>query len=117
MIIPKIDPLKKNLEKFRNYFERFFILLFLFLFYLYLLTIFWNLGLRFYIGQAMIPALAILFYYCGVLLEKAKRNWFIGIRTPWTLSSDEVWDKTHQLGGRLFNYHLFLFRVSEGRKI
>ncbi len=35
-------------------------------------------------------------------MEKAKRNWFIGIRTPWTLNSDAVWDKTHRIGGRLF---------------
>ncbi|MCD6114686.1 SdpI family protein [bacterium] len=102
LIIPQIDPLKENIKKFRKYFDGFFILLFLFLFYVYLLTIFWNFGLKFNIGQAMMPALAILFYYCGVLLEKAKRNWFIGIKTPWTLSSDKVWDKTHQLGGRLF---------------
>ncbi len=102
LILPKIDPLKKNIEKFRKYFDGFIILLFLFLFYVYLLMIFWNLGLKFDIGQAMIPALAIFFYYCGVLLEKAKRNWFIGIKTPWTLSSDEVWDKTHQLGGKLY---------------
>ena len=102
LIIPNIDPLKKNIEKFRKYFDGFIVLLLLFLFYLYVLTIFWNLGLKFDIGQAIIPALAILFYYCGILLEKAKRNWFIGIRTPWTLSSDEVWDKTHKLGGKLF---------------
>ena len=102
LIIPQIDPLKENIKKFRKYFDGFFILLFLFLFYIYLLTIFWNLGLKFNIAQAIVPALAILFYYCGVLLEKAKRNWFIGIKTPWTLSSDKVWDKTHRLGGKLF---------------
>ena len=99
---PKIDPLKKNIEKFRKYFDGFIVLLLLFLFYFYVLTIFWNLGLKFDIGQAIIPALAVLFYYCGVLLEKAKRNWFIGIRTPWTLSNDVVWDKTHKIGGKLF---------------
>jgi uncharacterized membrane protein len=48
------------------------------------------------------PALAILFYYTGILIENAKRNWFIGIRTPWTMSSDKVWDKTHKIGGKLF---------------
>jgi uncharacterized membrane protein len=48
------------------------------------------------------PALAILFYSTGILIENAKRNWFIGIRTPWTMSSDKVWDKTHKLGGKLF---------------
>ena len=102
LIVPKLDPLKENIEKFRKYFDGFIVLLLLFLFYLYVLTIFWNLGLKFNISQAIIPALAVLFYYCGILLEKAKRNWFIGIRTPWTLSNDMVWEKTHKIGGKLF---------------
>jgi uncharacterized membrane protein len=46
--------------------------------------------------------LGFLFYYVGVVCEHSKRNWFIGIRTPWTLSSDRVWEKTHKIGGRLF---------------
>jgi uncharacterized membrane protein len=102
LLIPKIDPLKENIKKFRRYFDGFTALLILFLFYVYLLTIFWNIGSRFNMGQLMIPALGILFYYCGILVENAKRNWFIGIRTPWTLSSETVWDKTHKIGGRLF---------------
>ena len=102
LVIPKIDPLKANIEKFRKYFDGFIILTFGFLFYVYLLTIFWNLGIKFSMGQLLIPALAILFYYCGILIENAKRNWFIGIRTPWTLSNENVWNKTHKLGGRLF---------------
>ncbi len=102
LVIPKIDPLKANIEKFRKYFDGFIILIFGFLFYIYLLTIFWNLGFRFALPQLMIPALGALFYYCGILVENAKRNWFIGIRTPWTLSNEQVWDKTHKLGGKLF---------------
>jgi len=102
VLIPKIDPLKDNIEKFRKYFDNFIVLLIIFLFYIHLLTIFWNFGLKFNMGQLMMPAMAILFYCCGILIEKTKRNWFIGIRTPWTLSSDKVWDKTHQLGGKLF---------------
>jgi len=43
-----------------------------------------------------------LFYYLSILLAHAERNWFVGIRTPWTLSSDEVWDRTHDLASRLF---------------
>ena len=38
----------------------------------------------------------------GNLLPRARPNWFVGIRTPWTLSSDRVWEKTHRFGGRLF---------------
>lgn len=101
-LIPRIDPLKNNIEKFRKYFDNFIILIIIFLFYIHLLTIFWNMGLRFNMGQLMMPAMAMLFYFCGALIEKTKRNWFIGIKTPWTLSSDRVWDKTHQLGGKLF---------------
>lgn len=102
LLIPKIDPLKENIRKFRKYFDGFIMLLMLFLLYVYLLTVFWNIGLRFNMSQLMIPAVGILFYYCGILVENAKRNWFIGIRTPWTLSSETVWDRTHKIGGRLF---------------
>lgn len=102
LFIPKIDPLKANIEKFRKYFDAFIVLIVVFLFYIYLLSIFWNLGFRFDMGRAVVPSLGILFYYCGVLIENAKRNWFVGIRTPWTLSSDKVWHKTHKIGGKLF---------------
>lgn len=102
LLIPKIDPLKKNIEKFRKYFDIFIVIIMLFLFYVYLLTIFWNLDFRFNMTTMMLPALGILFYYMGILTENAKRNWFIGIRTPWTLSNNIVWNKTHKLGGKLF---------------
>ncbi|MCD6233352.1 SdpI family protein [bacterium] len=102
LLIPRIDPLKANIEKFRKYFDSFIVLIMVFLFYIYLLGIVWNLGKRFNMGRTMVPALGVLFYYCGILIENAKRNWFIGIRTPWTLSSESVWDKTHKIGGKLF---------------
>jgi immunity protein, SdpI family len=102
LVIPRIDPLKENIAKFRSYFDLFILLLFGFLFYLYLLTIAWNLGYRFNIIQLMAPAIGLLIYYAGVLTENAKQNWFIGVRTPWTLSSERVWNKTKQLAGKLF---------------
>ncbi len=102
LIIPKIDPLKANIEKFRKYFDWFIVLIFVFLFYIFMLTVLWNVGVRYNMSVAIIPALGLLFFYIGILLQKAKRNWFIGIRTPWTLSSDRVWDKTHKLGSKLF---------------
>ncbi len=46
--------------------------------------------------------LGLLFLAIGNVLGKARPNWFMGVRTPWTLSSDRSWDKTHRLGGRLF---------------
>jgi uncharacterized membrane protein len=102
MAIPRIDPLKNNISKFKDAYEQFIIIILAFLLYVSLLTILWNLGIRFNITQLLSPAMGALFYACGILIGKAKRNWFIGIRTPWTLSSDRVWDKTHAIGGRLF---------------
>jgi uncharacterized membrane protein len=100
-VIPRIDPLK-NIERFGKYYWRFVIILLAFLLYLYALTISWNLGLRFSMFQVLAPAFGVLFYYLGVVTMNAKMNWFVGIRTPWTLSSEIVWDKTHILGGKLF---------------
>lgn len=101
-LIPIIDPLKKNIEKFRAYYDWLILLIILFLFYIYLLSIVANLGYLFNMTQMMMPALGVLFIYMGFVLQHAKRNWFIGIKTPWTLSSDTVWEKTHKLGAVLF---------------
>lgn len=100
--IPKIDPLKKNIKKFKKYFDMFVVLLISFLFYIYLLTVLWNSGIRFDMVRLLSPAFGVLYFWTGILTENAKRNWFIGIRTPWTLSSKKVWEKTHHLGGKLF---------------
>jgi uncharacterized membrane protein len=102
VLIPRIDPLKANIEKFRKYYDIFIVLIALFFLYIYLLTIFWNLGVRFEMIRLMMPAIGLLFFYAGILISNAKRNWSIGIRTPWTLSSEKVWAKTHQVGGKLF---------------
>lgn len=103
LVIPQIDPLKANIAKFRKYFNAFILLMVVFLVYLHILTILWNLGHdQFNMGSALLPALGLIFIFAGVMMRQAKRNFFIGIRTPWTLSSDFVWEKTHQLGSTLF---------------
>ena len=88
LAIPKIDPLKVNIEKFRKYYDFFIMFMIAFLFYIYLLTLFWNMGMGFDMIQAMSPAFVALFYCCGILIANTKQNWFIGIRTPWTMSSE-----------------------------
>lgn len=102
MLIPIIDPLKANIKKFRKYYDWFILLIIIFMFYIYMLTILRNLGFRFSMVNMLLPALGILFFYAGVLIENAKRNWSIGIRTPWTMSDEKVWEKTNKLGGKLF---------------
>ena len=103
MAVPNIDPLKANIAQFRETFNVFILVIIAFMLYLYGLTLVWNLGYQdFNMSAAMLPFMGVLFIATGYMLRKAKRNFFIGIRTPWTLSSDTVWDKTHQLGSILF---------------
>jgi len=100
--IPKIDPLKKNIEEFRKYYDGFIILFFMFMLLVYAQTILWNLGIEISPNIVIPIGLGLLFFYIGILFENAKRNWFIGIRTPWTLSSEKVWNKTHKIGSKMF---------------
>lgn len=103
LVIPSIDPLKANIAQFREYFNTFIALIVAFMVYIYALTLIWNLGYtNFRMSTAMLPAMGLLFIFVGVMIGKAKRNFFIGIRTPWTLSSDKVWDETHRVGSKLF---------------
>lgn len=102
IILPKIDPLKTNYVKFKKYYNWFLAAFTAFMLYIYALTIIFNQGIEFNMTAAIIPALTIFFYLIGTVIGNAKQNWFIGIRTPWTLSSEKVWDKTNKLGGKIF---------------
>jgi uncharacterized membrane protein len=102
--LPKIDPLRANVETFRKYYNGVIAGIIVFLFYIYLLTIAWTLGYRFNMGKMIVPPLAFLWFLLGVAMPKMKQNWFMGIRTPWTLASVRVWDETHRVGGKLFQY-------------
>lgn len=102
LYIPKFEPRKNNLEAFQEYYEGIILVTIGFLFYIYVLSILAAFGYNFNMIQMMSPAFAALIYYIGVALEKTKSNFFVGIRTPWTISDETVWEKTHELGGKLF---------------
>ncbi len=103
LLLPSIDPLRANIARFRGVFNLFIAFILAFLLYIHVLTLVWNLGNHnFRMSTAVVPAIGLLFILAGVLIRSAKRNFFIGIRTPWTLSSDRVWDQTHRLGAVLF---------------
>lgn len=52
--------------------------------------------------QFILILIGLMFIFLGNLMPKTPRNFFIGIKTPWTLASDEVWQRSHRLGGKLF---------------
>lgn len=102
ILLPRIDPLRKNYRKFQDYYDGFILVMALFLCAIQLQIILWGLGIPVSPNLTMPLMMGALFIYVGFLLEHAEPNWFVGIRTPWTLSSEQVWRRTHTIGGRLF---------------
>lgn len=100
--LPNIDPKKKNYEKFDSSYSIIICLLTSFFFVLHLLTITVSLGYDISINKVIPLIIGILFIILGNYMPKSKRNFFYGIKTPWTLTSDVSWRKTHRLGGKLF---------------
>jgi uncharacterized membrane protein len=101
-VLPRIDPYKKNYEKFGNWYEGFILLFILFMLAVQAQIILWSIGYQVSPNLTMPFLIGSLFIYIGFLLGHAEQNWFVGIRTPWTLSSETVWKKTHEIGGKLF---------------
>ena len=100
--IPRIDPLKRNVKAFQRWYEVLLVIICLFMLLIHLQVLLWGAGLEVSFLFTIPIGIGILFFAVGMIFTKTKRNWFVGIRTPWTLSSDVVWEKTHKLGGRLF---------------
>jgi uncharacterized membrane protein len=101
-VLPRIDPYKKNYEKFGGYYEGFILLFVFFMLAIQVQIILWSNGYRISPNLTFPVLIGCLFIYIGFLLGHAEQNWFVGIRTPWTLSSQTVWKKTHEIGGKLF---------------
>ena len=102
LLLPYIDPRKANYQKFAGAYNVFKTSILLVMLALYLITNLNALGYPLPVNLIVPLIIAVLFIVMGAYLPKIKSNWFVGIRTPWTLSNDEVWQKTHQLGGKLF---------------
>lgn len=99
---PKIDPKRENYEKFAKSYEIMKNVSLLFFFIINIMTLFSSLGYDVPMGEVIAVMIGILFIIIGNYMQRSKQTFFFGLRTPWTLSSEEVWRKTHRLGGRLF---------------
>jgi len=102
LFLPRLDPLRSNIAAFGADYNSFVVGMAAFLFLLHAVTLAINLGWQINLLVFMSLSFAALLYGSGVLIGKARRNYFIGIRTPWTLHSDTVWQKTHRRGAWLF---------------
>lgn len=101
--LPYIDPRKRNYLKFGRIYDFFCVGMQIFL----AVTTGIVLSESYYPGRIQAPKvvfvmLSLLFVLVGNYLPKIQSNFYMGIKTPWTLSSDEVWRKTHRFAGKLY---------------
>lgn len=99
--LPRIDPRRLNYEKFRDTYDLFvnsLMALFVVMQGVLLAT---ALGHPVAMHRVAPAIVGVLFIILGNALPRARPNWWFGIRTPWTLSNDRVWMRTHRVGGYL----------------
>lgn len=102
VLLPKVDPKKENYKRFT---KTYYIIIYStmgVLLAFQALSIFSSLHDHLDVSIAIFMLLGFLFIILGNYMQRAKQNFFLGIRTPWTLTNEEAWKKTHRLGSKLF---------------
>lgn len=100
--LPYLDPRREQYEKFAKVYHQFKDVIMAFLFATFIIASLKASGQNANISFIVPALVGLLFIFLGSIMNKIKSNWFFGIRTPWTLSSEAVWDKTHQAASRFF---------------
>lgn len=99
----KIDPRRDSYKKFTKVFNIFRVFVTALLCGLVLLTIAFTFNPQFVnMNSIMYPVMGIMFVLLGNYMPKVKHNYTFGIKTPWTLASETVWNKTHRMAGLLW---------------
>jgi uncharacterized membrane protein len=100
--VPRMSPRGYRVARFQGVFEGIQVVLIAFLFLLNALVLLAGIGVSVPMARVVPAATGLVLVVLGNYMGKFTKNFFCGIRTPWTLASDEVWLRTHRLGGRLF---------------
>jgi uncharacterized membrane protein len=101
-LIPAISPKGFRTEQFADVINIITVALVGFMSGVAILVLLEASGRNVHINEMIFAGVGLLFIVLGNYMGKVRKNFFIGIRTPWTLASDEVWSRTHRLGGRVF---------------
>ncbi|MBA1336472.1 MAG: Immunity protein SdpI [Firmicutes bacterium] len=101
-VLPKVDPKKANYPKFKGEYILIRQIIMGLLAAIYLISIMAAFGKQVRIDVWVPAIVGLLFVVLGNYMSRIKQSWFVGIKTPWTLSNEKVWEKTHRFGGRVF---------------
>jgi uncharacterized membrane protein len=100
--VPRIDPRKENYKYFSKTYNIVLNAVLLLFFFVNMSTILQGLGYNVPMSYIAPIMAGLVFIIIGNYLQRVRSNYFMGIRTPWTLSNETVWKKTHRLSGKIF---------------
>jgi uncharacterized membrane protein len=100
-VLPRIDPRGKNYAKFDTAYFTIMNATITVMLAIHVFALAAALGLNISVGRLAPAAAGLLLIVVGNLLPRVRPNWMVGIRNPWTLSSDRVWERAHRVGGYL----------------
>ncbi|MCL6476916.1 MAG: SdpI family protein [Peptococcaceae bacterium] len=102
VLVPRIDPRRENYARFRGAYRLFKLALTAFFVWVYAIILTNAMGRGIPVDRAVVTAMGLLFMVMGNYMGQLRYNYFVGIKTPWTLASEEVWQKTHRFSARLW---------------
>lgn len=100
-LLPRIDPRRRNYEKFMPTYYLILDAVVTLLFVIHVGVLATALGFHLDMARLVPAGVGVMLVVFGNVLPRVRPNWMVGIRTPWTLSSDRVWVRTHRVGGYL----------------
>jgi uncharacterized membrane protein len=101
-LAPRIDPLRQRYAEFADAYAVVLLAVVAFLAAVQAMILATALGAEVNSGLVIGPLVGVLLIVVGAVLDRLKPNWFMGIRTPWTLSSERSWTATHHAGRYVF---------------
>jgi uncharacterized membrane protein len=100
-LLPWLSPKNFQVDAFRSTYRQVMLMVFALTAYLSAVMLWSAFGHAIDTGRALSGGLCLLIALLGNVMGKIRRNFFMGVRTPWTLSSERVWNATHRFAGKL----------------
>jgi len=101
-VLPRIDPRRSNWARFPEERRIVVLAIVLFMALMEVVTLGASLGWAIDVSAWAVGGLGGLMIALGNYFPRIRSNWWLGIRTPWTLENERVWRDTHRVGGRAF---------------
>ncbi len=100
--LPKLSPRNFTIDRFEKTYAYTTLLIAGLMVCIHVIVLRATLGAHMDIGRVFMVVLFLFFALIGNVLGRVKQNFYMGIRTPWTLASEKVWDATHRLAGKFW---------------